>query len=152
MRSFTLLMFTLVLLSGCTGMKELQSHRQALKELATSSLAPEAKFDALAIIVADVLDEAAARPKPYQAFRHLDKFGRQNESSLQALSQELQTWLNEMGPVEKLSLAARTLSKPYSRKLIQTVPKITRMAQEEGYTLGPLEQALVLYRLRGILD
>ena len=143
-----LLISLLLLVSSCQMSRQLQVHKTELQRLAFEEMEYREKFDGLAEVLVTALEEAAARPGPLGTVRYVQKFSRQNQRSLNRLGSDLNTWIQEMKPAQRVAFVTRALGKPYSRKLIVLVPRIQQKAKEGGYQLGALERVFVLYKLK----
>lgn len=144
----SLFLLVLGLLSSCQLSNQLRVHKTELQRLAYEESENRAKFDGLAKVLVTALEEAAARPTTLQTVRYVQKFSKQNDRSLRQLSSDLDSWITNMKPGQRLAFGTRALSQSYSRKLIILVPKIQKKASEGGYDMGTMEKVLALYRLK----
>ena len=155
MRNFRFLALILtisIFASGCQISQQLSTHRKELDRLAYGeNVSKLDKFDGLATILATALDESTSLTSPLKTYKYVTKFSTQNEAALKSLVAELEPWQANMNQAEKIQFTARSLAKPYSRKLIRVVPKVQKMVSEEGYSLGPLEKVLILFKLKKML-
>ncbi|GAB4410181.1 MAG: hypothetical protein OHK0039_14410 [Bacteroidia bacterium] len=141
-----------LLLPACQMSRELRAPRQELKRLAYVEMDPQAKFDGMARTLLDAMQAATAAGSPLKTQRYLRKFTQQNKDELQVLAAQLRTWIDGMGPLQKVGFAAQTLTKPYIRDLVQALPHILQTLRENKGELGPLEQAILVYRLKQLVD
>ena len=139
------------LFSSCRMSKQLSVHRSAMQALANSNLSPEHKFDALAETLSTVLGESLSLRSPVSTYRYLSKFSSQNDRELTIIIDELDTWQEQMTIGQKLKLAAQMAGKPYARKLLLQIPKVSNRMAEGDYKLGKLERALVLFKLKQLI-
>ena len=149
--SILLLLLGSILLSSCRMSKQLSVHRSAMQALVSSNLSPEHKFDALAETLSTVLDESLSLRSPVSTYRYLNKFTNQNDRELTIIIDELDAWQEEMSIGQKLKLAAKMAGKPYARKLLIQIPKVSNRMAECDYKLGKLERALVLFKLKQMM-
>lgn len=141
----------ILIFSGCQTSQQLKTHRNAMHDLAYGGASNIDKFDGMATIIASVLDESTSLSSPYKTYKYIMKFVDQNQTEIVSITSELETWQANMDQAERLKFTARTVAKPYSRKLLTLVPKVTKMVEEGGYNLGPLEKALLLFKLKNMV-
>ena len=146
-----ILSFALILLQGCTMSKLLKQNRTEMERLAYEDLSKKEKFDGLAEVLVEVMESSLTFENPLKTFRYLEKFTKQNSDELKSLSGELKPWIDDMGRGEKISFTTRALARPYSRRMVKLVPRIQRMAKENEFELGPLQKAMLVYRLKGLI-
>lgn len=149
--SLTSLLLSLFLLNSCLPTKQLKMHRQALRSIISSPMSSEDKFDAFAQITADVLDEATSLNSPVKTYRYLNKFSSQNDRELGILLKELEPWQADMSLKQKANFAKNAVAKPYGRKLVRLVPKVSKMMANGDYKIGKMESVLLLFKLRKVL-
>lgn len=146
-----LLTFSLFSLNACLPTKQLKVHKQAIRSLISSPLSSADKFDAFAQVTADVLDEATSLNSPVKTYRYLNKFSNQNDREIGILLKELEPWQADMSLRQKANFAKNAITKPYGRKLVRLVPKVTKMMAQGDYKLGKMEKVLLLFKLRKVL-
>ncbi|MEL6252865.1 MAG: hypothetical protein AAFR87_12705 [Bacteroidota bacterium] len=145
------LILPLLLFTSCTTSKQLKMHKQSLRSIVSSPMSAEDKFDAFAQITADVLDEATSLNSPVKTYRYLNKFSKHNDRELGILLKELEPWQANMSFKQKANFAKKAVTKPYGRKLVRLVPKVTKMMAKGEYKIGKMEQVLLLFKLRKVL-
>ncbi|MCB0851573.1 MAG: hypothetical protein KDD63_05105 [Bacteroidetes bacterium] len=132
--------------------QQLKTHRKELDRLAYSeNISMLDKFDGLADVMANALDESLAYDSPLKTYKYVNKFTIQNQDAIKLLTEEINEWQNNMSQSEKIKFTARSLTKPYSRKLIRVVPKVQQTLSEGGYSLGPLEKVIVLFKIKQMI-
>ncbi|MDX2248799.1 MAG: hypothetical protein SF052_18575 [Bacteroidia bacterium] len=141
----------ILIFSGCQTSQQLKVHRNTIQELAHGGTSNMDKFDGLATTIITVLDEATNLSSPYKTYKYIMKFVDQNQTEIVAITTDLESWQANMGQDEKIKFTARSLTKPYSRKMITLVPKVQKMLEEGGYDLGPLEKTLLLFKLKNMV-
>lgn len=125
--SFLLLLITLTfVLGGCTTMRQLSVHKNTLDRLAYGDMPPQEKFDGLANTLVSVIDESLRIVNPTKTYNYLDKFSNQNRASLNKLYEDLDAWRAGMNKAQKVAFGARTLTKPYTRRLANIGPKLKK--------------------------
>lgn len=149
--SFILLALSLWLLNGCIPTKQLRFHKVSMHNLVYAPISPSEKFDGFAKVMADVLDEATSLNSPVKTYRYLNKFTKQNDEELTKLLTDLEPWQSKMTLRQKANFAKNAVTKPYGRKLVRLVPKVTKMMANGDYKLGKLESALLLFKLKRVL-
>lgn len=149
--SFIILALFLILSSGCLPTKQLRFHRLSLQNLVAAPISSAEKFDSFAQVMADVLDEATSLNSPVKTYRYLNKFSKQNDRELDLLLKDLEPWQANMSLGQKAKFAKNSLTKPYGRKLVRLIPKVTKMMANGDYKLGKLESALLLFKLKKVL-
>ncbi|RMG27804.1 MAG: hypothetical protein D6730_06420 [Bacteroidetes bacterium] len=139
------LLLAICCLSSCTSMRQLSAHQQALQRLAYGDMPPQEKFDGLAITLVGVIDESLRIINPEKTYRYLQKFSQQNEQELNLLYEELNAWREGMSGPQKVAFGARTLSKPYTRRLMNLNGKLQKRIGSR-YT-----QLTLLAKVAGVL-
>lgn len=145
------LSITALAMNSCQMSKILRENQAEISRLAYGDLSKQEKFDGLAEELVDVLETSLTLPSPVKTFRYLDKFTQQNERELNSLAAELGPWIKEMKLGEKIRFTTNVMSSPYSKQLVQVVPKVRQMAKENGYKLGTLDKILLIYKLKGLI-
>jgi DNA-directed RNA polymerase subunit F len=149
---FVLLIVIASLLSSCQISQQLKTHRKELERLAYGeNVSMLDKFDGMATVIATALDESLSMNSPLKTYKYVNKFTAQNEESIKKLTEEINEWQGNMSQAERVKFTARSLTKPYSRKLIRVVPKVEQTLSEGDYKLGPLEKAIVLFKLKKMI-
>lgn len=145
------LLFTVFALNGCQMTRLLRENHSEMKRLAYEDLPKEEKFDGLAEELVEVLETSLTYSSPLKSYKYLNKFTQQNEAELNALSKELGPWIKQMKLIEKIKFTKSVMKSPYSKRMTQVVPKVQKMARENGYKLGTLEKILLIYKVKGLL-
>lgn len=146
-----ILIFAVSFLSGCATSAQLKVHRLELQRLAYGGVSNIDKFDGLASVLVTVLDESTDFSSPFKTYRYISKFVDQNDDAIKVIVSDLESWQNNMSQTDRIQFTARAVTKPYSRKLMTLVPKVQKIVEEGGYSLGPLEKALIMFKLKSMI-
>ena len=147
----TMALLSMFWLAGCQVSALLRTQHSEMKRLAYSDLRPAEQFDGLAELIVDVLQSALDQPTPNKSLRYLQKFSQQNRQELELITDQLQTWMKDQpAPVRALFLT-RALTQPYARDLVDLVPRTQQLIRERQGTVGSLQKALLLFRLREMI-
>lgn len=139
------------MLSGCQMAALLRDHRSEMDRLAYGNLRPVEQFDGLAELLVEVMEQALAQPTPNKSLRYLQKFSQQNRRELEITVNSLQTWLQEQPKPAQALFLTRAITKPYARELVDLVPRTQQLIRERKGTVGSLQKALLLFRLREMI-
>ena len=115
--------------SGCAGIKMkklLSTHQSALLKAATNNASSEEKFDVLATSFTRVLDEAISFTNPKRSLKYVQEYASQNKKSIDLITQNSGTFINEMSDAQKILFATSLARKPYTKQLIANIPKFER--------------------------
>jgi len=154
-KNYLLLLLTSILLfSSCGAAKIarlLPPHKTNLAQAANGSMEAEAKMDILGETLVNVLEESMSFTRIRCSVKHVDKFGEQNERSMDKLVKDLGGWLEGQPLADKLLLAARIANKPYAKKLVQLVPKFERKVNRKIKTYRFIGKAMKLITPKSLL-
>ncbi len=150
MRQTLGLSLLIILLTGCTATRQLKVHHSNLTTLASSNLGAEARFDALANTLVEVLETGLSKKSPVATYRYLHKFVNQNRLPLETLTNDLGFWTTSLSPLELAGLGVRTATKPYARKLVTLIPNTENRLKNGGYKLSVLDKLFLLFTLRKV--
>lgn len=137
-----------LLLSSCTASRQLSNHKTTLQGLAYGDMPLQEKFDGLANTMTTVIDESLRIVNPTKTYNYLDKFSQQNETALNSLYDELNTWREGMRRPQKVAFSARTLSKPYTRRLPNLAGKLKKRIGSRFTQLSLLIQISKLLKVK----
>lgn len=135
---------TLILgiLTGCSGLKQLSTHREILDNLAYGKLSNEERLDGLGEELVILLDESLSKATVVGTYKHTQRFLNQNDKALEKLAGDLTVWQSEMNVVQKTTLGTKMLTKSYTRKLITLLPKYKKKIGNKYDQLVFLSQLL----------
>lgn len=148
MKQFAYLFVVLISLSGCKSGLMLQQHHKELSRLASGTVSPEDAFRGLAIEMNAVFDNVLAQPTPGKRVNFLRKFSKQNDTEIKMIFDNLNTWKDELRPIEKIQVTTRLIREPAVQKLVGQLPEILSLINENDKELGKMRQLLLLYRIR----
>lgn len=147
---FSLLLLILAL-SGCSSTKWLANHRAEIQRLAGNEVPPQEKFDGLATAMVGVLDEALRFGSVKKNVQHVQKFSRQNEADIEKIIADIDAWQQGMTTGQKLKFGAHALTQPYSRQLVQLVPKYKRKVDRKINQLVLLNKVLGVFKVGNLI-
>ena len=127
-QSFLLLLLPL-LLSSCLAGKLAQAlaeHQLTISNAANSDQKADQKLEVVAETYVQVLDEALRYGTAKKAVNHVNTFSKQNDKDLDRIFAEVNDWMGELSTAEKLLFAGKVATRPYTRQLIQLIPKFER--------------------------
>lgn len=148
MKQFAYLLVVLVTLFGCKSSLLLQQHHKELSRLASGVVPPEDAFRGLAIEMSQVFDNVLALPTPGKRINFLRKFSKQNDREIKMIFDNLNTWKDELRPIEKIQVTTRLIREPAVQKMVGQLPEILSLINENDKELGKMRQLLLLYRIR----
>ena len=151
---FLLALLSILLFSSCGAAKIaklLPPHKTKLAQAATGNMQGEAKMDILGETLVNVLEESMSFTRVRCSIKHVDKFGEQNEGSMNKLVKDLGGWLDSQPLADKLLLAARIANKPYAKKLVKLVPKFERKVNRKIKTYRFIGKAMKLITPKNLL-
>lgn len=148
MKQFAFLLVVFVSLSGCKSSLLLQQHHQELQRLASGAVPPEDAFRGLAEEMSEVFDNVLTLPTPSQRVNFLRKFSNQNDTEISMIFENLNSWKDELRPLEKIQVTTRLIREPAVQKLVGQLPDILSLINENDKQLGKMRQLLLLYRIR----
>lgn len=156
MKKYTLLLvLPLLLLSSCLASKmaeALKQHQQTIRQAAVSRAPTAKKLDMVAETYVQVLEEALRFKTAKKAIRHVDTFAKQNEKDLNTLFKEIGAWTGRMSTTESLLLAGKLATRPYTRQLIQLLPKFKRKVNRRIQTFKFLSKLTNLVSPESLLE
>ena len=141
-----------LMLSACQMTKMMQADNQAMKRLAYGDVSHKAQFDGFAEVLVNVMEDALAQPSPVKTYRYINKFTNKNDKEIQLITTDIRTWMKEMGPGEKLVFGARSLANPNTKRLVRLVPQLQQRLKDEEYKQNKLQKAMIMYKVKGMVD
>ena len=123
------LLLALFTLSSCGSAKmgkHMSAHKLMFADALSGQLTEEQKLDVIGNSLATALEEALSYGTLKKSVKHMNRFSKDNEKSLNLLIKDVNTWIGGMQPAEKMMMIPKVASKDYARKLIDLVPKFER--------------------------
>lgn len=148
MKNIAFLLVVLASLPGCKSSLLLQQHHKELQRLASGIVPPEEAFHGLAVEMSHVFDNVLSLPTPGKRVNFLRKFSKQNDTEIKMIFNNLNTWKDELRPIEKIQVTTRLLRDPAVQKLVGQLPDILSLINENDRELSKMRQLLLLYRIR----
>lgn len=148
MKQFAFMFMVLIALSGCKSSLLLQQHHKELQRLASGAVPPEDAFRGLAVEMSEVFDNVLKLSTPSQRVNFLRKFSKQNDAEIKMIFDNLNSWKDELRPIEKIQVTTRLIREPAVQKLVGQLPEILSLINENDKELGKMRQLLLLYRIR----
>jgi hypothetical protein len=145
------LLLLILALSGCSSSKWLANHRAEIQRLAGPEVPPQEKFDGLAASIVGVLDEALRFGSVKKNVQHVQKFSRQNEADIEKIIADIDTWQQGMTTGDKIKFGAHALTQPYTRELVQLVPKYKRKVDRKINQLILLNKVLGVFKVGNLI-
>ena len=144
-----------LLLGSCLAAKmadALAMHKRAISEIAISKAPPTKKLDVVAETYVQVLEEALRYGSAKKAIKHVNTFSKQNEKELDVLLKEIGAWTGNLSTTESLLFAGRLATKPYTRQLIQLIPKFKRKVNRRIQTFSFLSKLTKIVSPESLLE
>ncbi len=133
-RPLGLVIISTIVLSSCGVAKQtrnLSMHHQALERMVmTDEAHPEQKMDTLASSLVQMMDEALRIVNPKKGARYVQKYADQNTRHIEVLLADIGQWQKSMSTGEKIGFGLRALQKPYTKDLIELIPRFERKYQQ----------------------
>lgn len=127
MRIFLL---TLVLFcSSCASLQQggrLSEHKNQLSKAVKMNESPQEQIDMLVTSLAGMMSESLDFVDPKQGIKFINKYKRQNEKSIKSIMTNIEAWLQNMGPVDKVSTVVGMVKDENVKQFIALVPKFEK--------------------------
>ncbi len=149
------LALTPLLFSSCLAKKmasALSLHQEAISNAAKSRAPAPKKFDMVAETYVQVLEEALRYGSAKKAIKHVETFSKQNEKNLNGLFTEIGAWSSKLSVGEQLLFAASLPTRPYTKQLIQLIPKFQRKVNRRIQTFTFLSKVTKLVSPESLLE
>ena len=145
------LLLLLLLLSSCSSTKWLANHRAEIQRLTGDNVSGQEKFDGLATVTTRVLDEALRFGSVKKNVQHVQKFSRQNEKDIEKLIADIDAWQQGLTTGQKIKFGAHVLVQPYSRQMVQLVPRYKRKVDRKINQLILLNKVLGVFKVGNLI-
>jgi hypothetical protein len=122
--------------TGCASFQQkrwLDQHRTALKQLADSNMSAEQKMDGLAKNYVLLMEEGLRFANPVKGAKYIQKYHDQNEASIQKILKDTEKWQSGLNALDVVSLAGRTVKKPYVGDMVRLVPKFKKKYNQYAF-------------------
>ena len=137
--SYLVLSFCAILLTSCAGVrqaKQLAAHQSLLSDYSSGNMPTEEKIDALATSLVKMMNESMSILNPKKGVAYVKKYNDQNGKSIDLIFKEIAGWQEKMNTVEKISFVASMLQKPYTKELIELIPKFERKYRQVKFIMN----------------
>ena len=125
----TLFLFSIVfLLTGCSAPqnKQLRAHQSLLTDYSMGAMPTEEKIDAVATSFVKLMNESLSILNPKKGVAYVKRYHQQNQPAIDKILDEVSNWQGEMNTIEKVGFVAGMVQKPYTKELVDLVPKFQR--------------------------
>lgn len=133
---FFLSALVLGLTTGCAAIQHkrwLQQHQRTLRQLAESNLSAEQKMDGLAQNYILLMEEGLRFVNPVKGAGYIQKYHDQNQASIEKILKDTGQWQSGLNALEVVSLAGRTVKKPYIGDMVRLVPKFKKKYNQYAF-------------------
>ncbi|MDA9773592.1 hypothetical protein N9B82_01430 [Saprospiraceae bacterium] len=147
---FVFFTFVLMFTSSCSSVKMekmLLYHSSQLEQLAKREMAAPEKVDVMAALMVEALEESLQFAKTKHSVKFLREYTKQNQSSVNKIYKEVESWYNSLSTTERLVATARLATKPYVRQLYNLVPKVEKKINRKLKTIFFLSKFTNLLKL-----
>ncbi len=104
----------------------LSVHQKDLLRASAADVSPREKLDVTANTLLAVLNESLEIGPVKKSVRHIDQFNKVNKQTLEGLFKDINQWTDGMSKNERTLFYIGLATKPYTLKLVQTIPKVER--------------------------
>lgn len=122
--------------TGCAVLKQnkwLAAHHQNLRQLADSNLSAEQKLDGLVQNYIVLMNEGLNFANPVKGAKYIEKYQSQNKDVIEKILKDTEKWQSGLNALEVVSLAGRTVKKPYISDLVKLVPKFKKKYNQYAF-------------------
>ncbi len=122
--------------SGCAILKSdarLDAHNEILNKIANGNLSAEEKLDAFAKDFILLMGEGLDFTNPKKGYKFVNAYGKQNKSSINKIFDEIGAWQKGMTIPQKLAFVNNMRKKPYSKDVMQLVPKFRKKYKQAEF-------------------
>lgn len=133
---FLLSSFVLGLTTGCAAIQHkrwLSQHQRTLRQLAENNLSAEQKMDGLAQNYVLLMEEGLRFVNPVKGAGYIQKYHDQNQASIEKILKDTGQWQSGLNALEVVSLAGRTVKKPYIGDMVRLVPKFKKKYNQYAF-------------------
>jgi len=124
-----LFLFSIVfLLTGCGAVqnKQLRAHQSLLTDYSMGTMPTEEKIDAVATSFVKLMNESLSILNPKKGVAYVKRYHQQNQPAIDKILDEVSNWQGEMNTLDKINFVAGMVQKPYTKDLVDLVPKFQR--------------------------
>ncbi len=135
--SLTILVAFLFLFNSCANSKMakfMNAHQNSLQQAISGNLSAEEKLDIVATSLVNVLNESISYGNPKNTVKHINRYSKVNETALNTITKDLEGWMSNMSTAEKVMVVGKIAQKPYTKELINLVPKFERKVNRKIQT------------------
>ncbi len=129
----------------------LAQHQLTISQAARSDQNGGDKLEIIAETYVQVLDEALRFGSAKKAIKHVDTFSQQNEKDLDTIFASINSWMGDLSTTEKLLFGGKMATRPYTRQLIQLIPKFERKVSRRIKTFLFLSKLTKLVSLEHLI-
>lgn len=130
MRPLILITLVTLLLSSCAVSKQkgwLAEHQRQLTKAATDTrMSKEQKLDILGTSLADMMHQSLDFLNPKKGISFAQSYANANNDNIAKIVDDLSPWINNLNTIESIALGAQLIKKPYTKDLIDLVPRFRR--------------------------
>jgi len=124
-----LLLISTLFLSSCKGTKMLEAlslHEMNIARAVSDDVSPKEKLDIVGETFVSVLQESLSFGPVKKSSKHISSFTKTNEKNLDIIFEDISKWIGGKSKREKQMFLLGLATKPYTRELIATIPKVER--------------------------
>ncbi|MEL6926022.1 MAG: hypothetical protein AAFO94_18415 [Bacteroidota bacterium] len=126
--TYLLLLSVAFLLTGCSAKqnKQLRAHQALLSDFSMGTMPTEDKIDAMATSFVKLMNESLSILDPRKGLAYVKKYHQQNQPAIDTILEEVSDWQSKMNTLDKINFVASMVQKPYTKELVDLVPKFQR--------------------------
>lgn len=120
-------------LAGCASFKQkkwLEAHHSQLEQAAANRQSAEEKMEILLTNYVDLMNEGLCFVNPVKGAKFIGKYERQNRAAIDKIVAESIKSMSELTDLQKITLGARLLTKPWFRDFVELAPKFKRKYEQ----------------------
>ncbi len=136
---FILLTAIIYLGTGCAAKKQgewLNKHAVLLEQAANSKISGEKKMDILATSLTQMMHQSLNFTNPKKGAMYSKAYFEQNNANIDKILKDMDLFREDMGAIELISFALRMKNKPYTKDLIDLIPRFRRKYKTYSFLMG----------------
>ena len=139
-----LLLSVLLVFNACAAKKRLaalNSHQTMLQRVSLDeTMSAEAKMDSLASSFVKMMHEGLDITNPKQGVAYVKQYNTMNKDAINSIIEQITTSTASMDKGDRNAAGLRILGKPYTRELIQLIPRFAKKYAQIKFVSGLTKQ------------
>ncbi len=132
----SLIIFSLSSCGASRQAKQLAYHNELLNRIANSDLPADKKLDALGQSFTNMMGESLKILNPKKGVAYVKKYDQQNSAAIDKIIAQVSKSQGGMGTLEKIGFGAKVIQMPWTKDLVDLVPKFKRKFNQIKFIMG----------------